>query len=78
MIIITIIILYFIQIRHTDYLPSTGTGLVFLMTGMVCLFASRITVTATCGRDETECDRRRPLYDMRTRVSRQNHRINLL
>ena len=28
MIIINIIILYFIQIRHTDDLPSTGTGLV--------------------------------------------------
>ena len=28
MIIINIIILYFIQIRHTDDFPSTGTGLV--------------------------------------------------
>ena len=28
MIIITIIILYFIQIRHTDDFPSTGTRLV--------------------------------------------------
>ena len=30
MIIIKIIILYFIQIRHTDDLPSTGTRLVLL------------------------------------------------
>ena len=30
MIIIKNIILYFIQIRHTDDLPSAGTGLVFL------------------------------------------------
>ena len=29
MIIINIIILYFIQIRHTDDFPSTGTGLVY-------------------------------------------------
>ena len=28
MIIINIIILYFIQIRHTDDFPSTGTGIV--------------------------------------------------
>ena len=31
MIISTIIILYFIQIRHTDDFPSTGTRLVTLM-----------------------------------------------
>ena len=31
MIVITIIILYFIQIRHTDDFPSTGTRLVQLM-----------------------------------------------
>ena len=30
MIIINIIILYFIQIRHTDDFPSTGTGLVYV------------------------------------------------
>ena len=33
MIIIKIIILYFIQIRHTDGFPSTGTRLVFIMSG---------------------------------------------
>ena len=32
MIIITIIILYFIQIRHTDDFPSTGTRLVRVIT----------------------------------------------
>ena len=31
MIIIKIIILYFIQIRHTDYFPSTGTRLVYII-----------------------------------------------
>ena len=31
MIIIKIIILYFIQIRHTDDFPSTGTRLVIIM-----------------------------------------------
>ena len=31
MIIIKIIILYFIQIRHTDDFPSTGTRLVLIM-----------------------------------------------
>ena len=31
MIIIKIIILYFIQIRHTDDFPSTGTRLVFII-----------------------------------------------
>ena len=31
MIIIKIIILYFIQIRHTDDFPSTGTRLVYTM-----------------------------------------------
>ena len=31
MIIIKIIILYFIQIRHTDDIPSTGTRLVLLI-----------------------------------------------
>ena len=35
MIIIKIIILYFIQIRHTDDFPSTGTRLVFLKTCMI-------------------------------------------
>ena len=30
MIIIKIVILYFIQIRHTDYFPSTGTRLVII------------------------------------------------
>ena len=30
MIIINIIFLYFIQIRHTDDFPSTGTGLVYI------------------------------------------------
>ena len=32
MIIIKLIILHFIQIRHTDDFPSTGTRLVHLMT----------------------------------------------
>ena len=31
MIIIKIIILYFIQIRHTDDFPSTGTRLVYII-----------------------------------------------
>ena len=34
MIIIKIIILYFIQIRHTDDFPSTDTRLVMIMAGM--------------------------------------------
>ena len=38
MIIIKIIILYFIQIRHTDDFPSTGTRLVFLKTCMILLY----------------------------------------
>ena len=33
MIIIKIIILYFIQIRHTDDFPSTGTRLVLVIVG---------------------------------------------
>ena len=38
MIIIKIIILYFIQIRHPDDFPSTGTRLVFLiLLKYVCL-----------------------------------------
>ena len=35
MIIIKIIILYFIQIRHTDDFPSTGTRLVYLINDIV-------------------------------------------
>ena len=34
MIIIKIIILYFIQIRHTDDFPSTGTRLVRISLGL--------------------------------------------
>ena len=34
MIIINIIILHFIQIRHTDDFPSKGTGLVYLIDGI--------------------------------------------
>ena len=38
MIIINIIILYFIQIRHTYDFPSTGTGLVYIMLQSLSLY----------------------------------------
>ena len=37
MIIIKIIILYFIQIRHTDDFPSTGTHLVLINLQSYCI-----------------------------------------
>ena len=40
MIIIKIIILYFIQIRHTDDFPSTGTRLVSIIIAISWLFAT--------------------------------------
>ena len=44
MIIINIIILYFIQIRHTDDFRSTGTGLVIIMFEKVHLFLCKYFV----------------------------------
>ena len=41
MIIIKIVILYFIQIRHTDGFTSTGTRLVLIITGPISLDGSR-------------------------------------
>ena len=38
MIIIKIIILYFIQIRHTDDFPSTGTHLVIIINIIILYF----------------------------------------
>ena len=38
MIIIKIIILYFIQIRHTDDFPSTGTRLVIIIMAGMAVF----------------------------------------
>ena len=42
MIIIKIIILYFIQITHTDDFPSTGTGLVRHYCMNMCLSTKRV------------------------------------
>ena len=48
MIKINIIILYFIQIRHTDDFPSTSTGLVYLNPGMILFPFSYFLKTIIC------------------------------
>ena len=47
MIIIKIIILYFIQIRHTDDFPSTGTRLIIITILLLSLLRvpGKITIT---------------------------------
>ena len=48
MIIINIFILYFIQIRHTDDFPSTGTRLVIIIAIIIIILYFRYLVITSC------------------------------
>ena len=71
MIIIKIIILYFIQITHTDHFPSAGTRLVIIVAdGLVGTRRGACPRTATPGRERRDaqtvrpgCERLPPLAD---------------